>query len=196
VDEHLRSHGTTRSPYAEIFIDEAWPPELVALMHRIEQKEDQFMSDAQDVINAAEAAFQTLVDQASATAADLAVVATKLSQWIAAQPETVDTSGLATLTTEVTAAASQLVTAQGGVDALLNDEPVTTADGQPAVAAGSAADASGAGGSVNTDPTASPTPAAVDVTDPASPADSAAPAPVIATAAPADTTPATAPAAS
>jgi hypothetical protein len=164
MDDHLRSRAPIRSPFAEIYIDESWPPELASLLHRIEQKEAHIMTAAQDAqatIDAATAAFTALLDQASATAADLAVVATKLSQWIAEQPAEVDTTGLAALTGRVTDAAAQLVTAQGGVDALLSDDPTTSADGLPAVAAGSASDAAGAVGSLNTDPTAAPTPAPV-----------------------------------
>jgi hypothetical protein len=139
MDDHLRSHGTRLSPWALVLIDETWPPELVALLHRIERKEDAIMS-AQDDINAAQAAFQGLLTQANATAADLISVANKLATWIAAQPESVDTSGLAALAGQVTGAAAQLLTAQNGIDALVPtdatvDAPTDTEPTDPATPA-------------------------------------------------------------
>jgi hypothetical protein len=163
VDDHLRSHGTRRSPFTEIFIDEAWPPELAAAIRRIHETEERIMS-VQDDINTALAKFQALYDQATATAADLATVAAELAEEIASlNGQGADTSGLVALAGKVDTVTASLVTAQGGIDALV------------------------------------PAPAQVDpapITDPASPADSAAPAPVIPTPAPADTTPVTAPSAS
>lgn len=135
VDSHLRNRAGQESPFAapaeysiaaSLGLDAGeLGDEIVALLRRIEKKEDTLLG-VQDDINAAAAGLVTAANTITAAATDLADAATNIEAEIAAFKQAnpgVDTSALNTAVAALTGPLSQLASAQAAVDALKT--PVT-----------------------------------------------------------------------